>query len=222
MSQLNGYLEALLPKTITVLGFSLKPFSLGHLNLIQRLQCATFINGFQKTPESIVKYTNDFLTTVLVCAMTFEEAKDAFENDTIILQEKIRNKDGTFTERFNKASFTDYAAKWNKALIKACKKKDVNILQEMERLKQYIKSAFAGPDSYPIESDHSAGYKSGAPWEQSLREFLITKYSESEAMNLPLALAFWEWAKEAEKNRQVGIKTEEDINAVNILREMAT
>lgn len=220
MPQLDKYLEALLPTPITVLGLTLKPFSLGTLNILQRSNCLTFVNGFKSTPESIAKYVNDFLVTIVVCSMTYEEAKQADETNTITICKRVYKKDGTFTEVFSKASFSEYIAKWNKQVEKACKKNTVNMLQEMAKVQQYIKDAFAGPDSYPLEDKNNSGFKSGASWEQSLREYLLLKYSESEAMNLPLSLAFWEWTKEAEKNRQVGIKSDQDVNAIDILKAM--
>lgn len=220
MSQLNAYLEALLPEPVTVLGFTLKPFCLGHLNLIQRMECDSFLLGFAPTPEGVTKYTLDFLATILVCAMTYEEAKEAFDKDVLTVCEKHVRKDGTFTETFRKASFREYVARWSKELEEGCSKGSINVLEDMGKVQQYVKDAFEGPESYPIENNGGKNKTSGAPWEQGLRDFLLTKYSESEAMNLPLSLAFWEWTKEAENNRQVSIKSEADMNAVELLKKM--
>jgi hypothetical protein len=152
--------------------------------------------------------------------MTYEEAKEAFESDTITLRHKRNKKDGTYTEHYTKAPFSEYVARWNEEMENACKNKKVNLLQEIAIGQKYIKDAFAGPETYEIHSETHSTFKSGAPWEQSLRDFLLTKHSESEAMNTPLALAFWEWNKEAENNRQLGIKSENDIDAVALLKSM--
>lgn len=220
MSQLNAYLTALLPDPTRVLAHSLKPFSLGHLNLIERTGCASFINGFQATPESIVQYTRDFLACVLICAMTYEEAKEAFEADVITLRHRTNNADGTYTETYSKASFSDYVERWIKEVEEGCTSKSINMLLEMSAMQKYVKDAFAGPETYELREDSSKSFKSGAPWEQGLRDFLLTKHSESEAMNMPLALAFWEWNKEAENNRQIAIKSEDDVSAIEMLKAM--
>lgn len=221
MSQLDGYLQALLPEPTQVLGLSLKPFSLAHLNMLQRKQCTSFINGFSdKSAGSLLVYVNDFLTTVIVCAMTYEEVKEADEKDVITLCTRKWNKDKTFREIYHKAIFSEYVERWNKELETACNNKSVNMLQEMEKMKQYIKDSFTVPESYPIEDGADKSFTSGVSWEQSLRDFLLTRYSESEAMNLPLSLAFWEWTREAEKNRQVSMKSQADVDAIAILKTM--
>ena len=220
MSQLNGYLTALLPDPVRVLGLTLRPFSLGALNMLQRKKCTSFVDGFHKSPESIINYVSDFLTTVLVCSMTYEEMREADEQDVITLCERIVYKDKTFREFYKKAVFSSYVQRWNEEIEKACSDNSINMLQEMAKVQEYIKQSFAGPDSYPIENDKDNTFRSGAPWEQSLRDFLLTKYTVSEAMNLPLALAFWEWSKEAENNKQISIKTDDDMDAIKELKKM--
>jgi len=66
------YYSAVLPETRTVLGMRLRPLSLGHLVLLKRIG-SPFANGEIPTLESLA-------TAVMICASTFREALDYFDD----------------------------------------------------------------------------------------------------------------------------------------------
>ena len=66
---MDEYLHSIIPEPVTILGQELRPFSLGHYLLLNRLDCA-FLSD-DKEP-----LLGDLLLGLLVCANTFETSQD--------------------------------------------------------------------------------------------------------------------------------------------------
>lgn len=66
---MDDYLHSIIPEPVTILGQELRPFSLGHYLLLNRLDCA-FLSDDK---EALL---GDLLLGLLVCANTFETSQD--------------------------------------------------------------------------------------------------------------------------------------------------
>ena len=73
---MDEYLHSIIPEPVTILGQELRPFSLGHYLLLNRLECAFLVDD--KEP-----LLGDLLLGLLVCSNTYEVAQDLLRRDDL-------------------------------------------------------------------------------------------------------------------------------------------
>jgi len=101
----DEYLHSIIPEPVTILGQDLRPFSLGHYLLLNRLECAFLVDD--KEP-----LLGDLLLGLLVCANTFEGAQSILRHDDLGADIKAWAENVGEFEADDKAKlFTDYLAK---------------------------------------------------------------------------------------------------------------
>lgn len=190
----DTYASACIPDSFTVLGLRLKPLSLGHYLMMTRFGCA-----YASDTETTIGL-DDLVTGALICSMTFEECNAFFDLPKIEFF-SLRNfrSLGRAWYLSKKLGPTGYEIRlWGEEFTKQVKKSQTfNILSEAQRFQRYILASSEMPHYY--DGDNKTDKPSGAHWSIGLHSFLLTRYSESEAMNLPIKQAFMEYCKWAEE-----------------------
>lgn len=204
----EAYASACIPDTYTVLGLRLKPLSLGHYLLMRRYGCA-----YSSDVETDIGFS-DLVTAVLICSMTFEECVDFFALPKVPFFSMENLK--TFGQAWylsNKLGGAGYEIRmWGNTFAKQIRRrKGFNILNEAKTFQKYIMEGSQMPFYY--DGDNKTDKPSGAHWSVALHSFLLTKYSESEALNIPLRQAFIQYCKWAEEQGAIELfqDYEEDL-----------
>ena len=180
------------------MGLQLKPFSLGHMIIMQR--CGLDV------PSS--NPYNDFITITFICSLGYDD-----------FQELVNTRPFNFWSKHNllslgyawlytrKHTVLQYCVNlWSRKLARAINKnKDFSLLQEVATFKKYMELARKVPDT--VEGEHSSNKQSDAPWTLNLYNTLIGElnYSRHEALHLPLTKLIWEFYKYAESQGAVEI-----------------
>jgi len=100
----DDYLHSIIPEPVTILGQELRPFSLGHYLLLNRLECAFLVDD--KEP-----LLGDLLLGLLVCANSFETSQDILRRADLGDDIKAWAENVGEFEADEKAQlFTDYLA----------------------------------------------------------------------------------------------------------------
>lgn len=159
------YLRAEIPRQFTVLGQTLLPFSLWHMELLMR-----FDNGFV-TPDVDITL-GDLIFGVFFCCQNYEQGQAALQDPQ--LQEKL--------------------AQWGESLgeelVKVKKGRAVFDVEDKALLfAEYLKEGSGRPELVPFDGEECR--VPGAPLIQLLKIFLIKemRLSISQAMNYSFALA---------------------------------
>ena len=99
---MDDYLYSIIPEPVTILGQDLRPFSLGHYLLLQRLECAFVCED--KEP-----LLGDLLLGLLVCGNTFEGAQELLRRAELGDDIKAWSENvGEFEADEKAVLFTDY------------------------------------------------------------------------------------------------------------------
>ena len=190
------YIHAVVPDTYNILGVTLKPYCIGHYLLMMKYNCSV-VNYDVNSVHDVASDISDILLALSICSRTYEEFIDYVNG---YHYERSFFGFGGYTKVYDPSYFTRYNAKWGKALKKACKNKDFNLLQHIEVFKRYMDDGCAEP-SFAYD-DNDNGDISGSHWTQNILNVLTSEcgYTHSEAINLPLTLAFADFYKFIEKN----------------------
>lgn len=194
MKQLDFYVKTLIPDQFNSLGCPLRPFSLGHIFLMKRFGCS-----FASENPNQLGGVDDLLLGVAICSRTFEGFLD-FIND--------------------KKAFNGWSKKWGKQIRKAIKQKKFNLFLEFSNFKKYMKAGVEIP-KYWENQESDVSNQSGAHWSQSVFDALLSEYkfSQSEALNVPVANALSHYVKNLEKKGVITLMRDEDLELIEQAKE---
>lgn len=165
----SAFFKAAVPDPHVILGVKLRPFSLGHLILLQRLECA-FVTGAEPT-------LNDLVCGVFVCAQTWEDNAAWLHTGT------VRREFGPLSWRESKDRFM---ARWQRKL---------GLFDFDGRSAAFGRYLHEG--SAPPEYDFNPGNSQPVecPTAQIVKIHLLryTSLTESEILNRPWALCQWDY-----------------------------
>ncbi len=180
----NRYADAIIPTPYTILGVGLKPFSIGHYLLMARFNCAF------ATDTDTVASIPDLLLGLCICSRSYEDFLAFIEDEK------------------GMAAWLD---KWGRVIRKQCKQGE-EMFEKFYLFKQYMAQGTVIP-KYWNEEGADDGRQSGAHWSQNVLNVLVSEcgYSQSEAFNAPLARAFADFFKFAERNGLLTLMSEEEI-----------
>jgi hypothetical protein len=139
---------------------------LAHLLLMKRLNCPFASDDPEQTASC-----SDLFLACLICSRTYEEGLEFFNNIDV-----------------------KWLKQWDKKLSKWFRKGKLDAIEEFQKFDTYRKTALYVPWYFPM-SKESGTASSGAHWSMKLKQFLIRelRYTESEALNMPLAQAIVEY-----------------------------
>ncbi len=243
--QLDKYLEGLIPDLgKTCLLLPLKPFSLGHLFLMKRYDCA-----YGSDDPDQMGTIGDLMQACLICSMTFEEFEDfkagKVKYDGVIDKWCQKILDRVWLERtvidwpkwtyplltksfllnhkvlpwvklrFNTSFSERWLSKWERLLRKASRDKSFNMFDQFEYFNEYRKKGLYVP-LYFREYATDTHRKCGAHWSQNIFEVLKAQlgYTTVEALNLPLARGLAEYYKLLETNGVITLMDDTSIEIV--------
>ena len=187
-STVYNYDIALLPDKFNICSIELKPFSLGHILLLER-----FKNPLIATTEAEYDITNGlyyFFHALLVCSMNYDE------------NIRVMNDTETF----------ENVKKQLESAVEANMKSDPhwNIYYKVAEFKSYM-TYYLDMPKYTYENKRSKSSPSGLDWKQNL--FITFKkmgYKESEILNMNMKRIFYEWATEAENSGNIKVLGKQD------------
>lgn len=192
------YAQACLPQTHTIMGLRLKPLSLGHYILMKRFGC-----NYASDEETDITMS-DLITSVLICSMTYTDAIKFFDMDPIKFWsvENIKSL-GVAYYMSNKLGPTGYYIRqWGNTLSKRIRRdKQFLLLDQFRKFQTYLIEGNKMPQI--MRKDNNNIEPSYCHWSVMLKSFLLTKYNEQEALNLPLSQAKMELCKYAEEQDQI-------------------
>src|SRR5688572_1727774 len=73
---MSDFYKAAIPEPFTILKLRLRPYSLGHIILLHRVE-SSFVTGITPSPAELL---TDLITSVFICSQTYEEAIRALDN----------------------------------------------------------------------------------------------------------------------------------------------
>ncbi len=174
--------------TVKVLGTRLKPLSLGHAMLLQRLGLTYgFPETFWNNGELKGPKVGDLVLSVGICGRNFVQA-----------------------ERFAMSRWLGLWAKWRCAVYEIKYAPVIEI--HHFAMCRYVLEAWTSPPIIPI---HDSKYEPGAPLLGAIKCALTSKLgcSEFEALNRPLVSALWDYGilLEMEGAARLQNKTEDSL-----------
>lgn len=176
----DKFLEAAIPEPVRVFGLRLRPFSLGHLLLLDRLG-SPYIRGGNIG-------INDLLLAVWICARGFREN----------------------TELLDSSEFWSKVKAWKRSVVigrwlLALTLRKFEFAPRFVAFHNYMRSGQEIP-KYFFESGKFS-QSMGAPWMQTVRVRAIRDlgYSQDEVMDMPLSLLLWDYITLSELDGNVRI-----------------
>lgn len=194
----HPYVNAHFPKPYMVLGNILKPFSLGHLLILKELD-SPFTDESQQRDVSF----EQLVAAAIVCTSTFEETIVMINDGVSFDKEKIKISDEIKNQLANNLSGS-------------------MVIQDATfAFAEYVTSNFKEPPAYVIETEGS-GLSSGTYWIQTYINIICTEcgYTRSEAWNLPIDLAIQEYLWYVEREGNIRLLTEQELELIKEMEEM--
>jgi hypothetical protein len=179
----------MVPVPYTIFGITLKSLSLGHIFLMQRFGCA-----FSSENPDTMGGIDDLILGISICSRTFDEFV------SFIGDEK---------------EFKRWTKQWGLAIRKQIKKtKNFELFSKFSLFKEYLKSGIVKVNFWELE-ESDVSEQSGTHWTHSVLNVLTSElgYTQSEALNVPVARALQDYYRYLEKNGAITIMSDEDMEA---------
>ena len=167
---IDPFYKACLPEPVRVLGFNLRPLSLGHLILLHRIE-SPFVSNAE--PEIA-----DLASAVLICALSYQEAVDSIQDPQ---REVFMRK---WADKLTGMDKWQVRFRFRKPTL-------INFPEEIMRFAAYIYEGSSGPKFAYTPSEFS-------PFEcESAQVVKVTLmrdmgFSEAELLDRPWALCLWD------------------------------
>lgn len=182
--------NAVIPIDFIICGVKLKPFSLGHMMILEH------IGNPMMSPTTIdvsmVDGLYHFFQSLIVCGQSYEDNLGMFNDE--------------FTYRSTMEQFVSNLKKNMES------EKDWNIYTKINLFKTYI-SFYVDIPKYTHEHEEKPGMPSGTDWKQNI--FLCFKklgYTETEILNMSFKRLFYEWCSYAESEGAIKTWNKLDVS----------
>jgi hypothetical protein len=177
------YTEAILPRSFTICGITLKPFSLGHLLLLERMN-NPLIAMTEESFDMDVGLSH-FFQALCICALTYEDGLKMI-NDEEFSKEVIEVIQKSIDHNMS------IEPNWN-------------IYGKNNIFKEYMQYFFEIP-TYSVESRNNEGASTGLDWKIGIwQTFKRMGYSETEILNMNMRRLFYEWCQYAESEGTIKV-----------------
>ena len=189
-----SYISSLVPEPLRVMGVDLRPLSLGHYILMLRFGCR--YAGDEEIDVGLEEM-GDLLLGLMICKRTYEE----------------------FLEWIYSEKWATDMAEYGKSVDKWIKQNPdkFDLLSVISLFQGYLKNGSKTPLVEPIQTTRiSSGTKSGAHWSQVILTVLTGQlgYSKTEALNMPLSQAFYDYYKYCENNNMCKIIGDDELKEI--------
>jgi hypothetical protein len=188
-TNLDSYVQALIPNSYKVMGIKLRPFSLGSYFLMRRFNCA-FSNENIETNGNI----QDLLLAVSICSRTYNQFLDWISDPE---------------------QFQSWSKEWGDKIKLALENDQINILIEVNKFKIYMKDSVQVPKIWNNNEDGESK-TSGAHWSHNIYIKLISKigYIPEQALDMPLSQASFDYYKHLEDEGSITFMTDFEIDQI--------
>jgi hypothetical protein len=225
---LEAYVNATLPPKYTIWGLELKDLCLGHY-LLMRKYGSNYAND-EITNVDII----DLLIGLIICSKTYEQGIDFFNQEPIpffsfrnfksflsyvsfVKMGKCKyipkiNGTAYGVSKRNGGAFYEIS-KYGRFVVTLSNNNKINLPQSFSLFSKYLEDGRKMPFYWTTRDDEKA---SGSHWSLSLFNVLVGKlgYSSSDALNIPLSKAFYEYAKYAESEGAIELFENEEEEMV--------
>ena len=189
------YSDAILPLKFNICGIELRPLSLGHLMILEKVNNPIIAQEVKEYNMADSLYW--FFSALLTCGLSYED-------NLIILNDAEKHKSlmDDFTVNLIKNMETD---------------KQWNIYDKLNLYKQYMQYYMDMP-IYTEERVSDNKIPSGTDWKQNM--FLIFKklgYGDSEIYNMNLRQLFYTWCSYAESEGGIKVMNKFDLQSMGRL-----
>lgn len=197
-NQLENYTKALIPEPYIILGVPLRPLCLGHIFLMQRFGCK-----FSSEDPDTMGGIDDLILGISICSRTYEGFLEFIDNEK---------------------EFKSWTKKWGKAIKQQIKKeKHYDLFFKFSLFKEYLKHGIIIPKYWELETGEKTE-ESGTHWTHSVLNVLTSElgYSQSEALNVPVARALQDYFRYLEKNGAITLMTDDELEMVENMKNQPT
>jgi hypothetical protein len=164
-----------------ILGLRLRPLALGHVILLKGYDCAfTADEARQATIE-------DLILGLVVCSQTVEDATALLDG----LDDPV-----PWYSRLNRSQ--KELRRWGRTVRRAIKRdKAFSVFERFSMFQRYIEEGSKLPRFWVLKEETGPVT---APWYQNVKLSLMSQlgYTESQALNIPLRVAFQDYFRHAE------------------------
>lgn len=188
--QLEYYVEAVIPNPYRVLGVELRPFSIGHIWLMKRFNCAFA----EENPNATGNIMHFFLAAA-ICARKFDEFLQFISSETELIE---------------------WLNEWFNAVYKKSKQDHSYLIEEFHKFKRYMQESVELPLYFESDSD-SDDAESGAHWTVNIVSALTSegsRYSEKELIDLPLTKVIADYFKLLESRNLISLMRDDEIELI--------
>lgn len=174
--RLATIVEEYIPTPYRILGLRLRPFSLGHLLILERIECG-YITGEDPKFE-------DLILGVLFCSMTWEEGCALLDDP------RFPKIVGRWSRKINRTWFGMFP-------------RGFNIIEKARLFVEYLEAGMQRAKAFVKEGASDQAISS--PPEQMMKVVLMAElgFTESEIMNRPLRLCWRDYITVAERSGRV-------------------
>jgi hypothetical protein len=196
------YEDALIPQTYTICGIILKPFCLGHIMLLERIN-NPFISAEEQTVSKVDGLYYFFLA-LLICGHSFEDGKQLLDDIKLLEQTAKAFCDNLIVQMGNEPEW-NYFSKFN--MFKAY-------------MKYYLDMPFYDKLNSETGGNPLDNVPSGTDWKNSI--FITFKklgYTQTQIVNMSLKKLFYEWTAYAESEGAIKVANKYDHQAMlNVMK----
>jgi hypothetical protein len=189
--QLDHYCDALFPKPYRVLGLELKPFCLSHLFRMREFGCP-----FASDDPEQMGSPADLQIAVLICSRTHEEFDDFLRGKEVCYEHWYDTPVVVWEWLLDRVTGTNQSVrwlrKWDKKVAKAFDAKKLDAFEQFFKFQDYRRQGLYAPKVFYEGGERKP---SGSHWSTRLFQILTSQlgYTESKALNMPLARVLTEY-----------------------------
>lgn len=162
----DAFHEAAIPEPWTILGIRLRPLSLGHIIILNRIESPFVFPGREPA-------VNDLITGILLCSMTYEQGASALDDPS--LPRQIRKWGRKVCRKVGWRGFIGLT-------------EEINWAEKASMFAEYLKDGMRTPD---FQYDPEKAKDVEAPAHQIVKVALLSKtnLTEQEILDRPWALS---------------------------------
>jgi len=195
---LSSYVKAVMPDDYTILGIVLRPFSLGHYQILARYHSPFVADESARVDLENKEMVVHFLFALAACSRTFEGFNE-FIHDKKMFESEMRL--------------------WNRIIRKQIKEdSDFNLVIKMMTFQKYLSEAFTFPGwQNNRDATIPLGQTPAKHWVQQIFEDLVSagNRTESEVRNKHLPEAFNAWLHLKEQEGLASLLTDEQMALID-------
>lgn len=191
-----AYYEAAIPEPATILGLKLRPLSLGHLILLNRVESSFVVGG--------VPDFDDLALSVLICSLSYLEGIEALDDPDLSEFMRLWHRKLTWRGWFKR-------------------RQPINLAEKCEQFRRYVETASNYPD-FSCHSD-GREIRAPLVQVVRVRLLSSMHCTEDEILNRPWGLCLWDYMTLLDLEGSIELVDSQELNeaqekAAKLLRQI--